>query len=52
MYDNTPYNYVKLDYFPPRGSPLTSKVIWHRQSKITKGAVLAGSRRERVKDER
>ena len=33
-----------VNSFPPRGSPLTSKIAWHygRQSKIMKGLVSAG----------
>ena len=39
--------------FSTRGFPLTSKIVWrYRQSKITKGAVLAGLGEERVKGER
>ena len=37
-----------VNHFPPRGSPLTSKIVWRlRESKIIKGPVLVGSTAKR-----
>ena len=45
------YSVGPVNPFPPRGSPLMSKIVWHlRKSYIIKEPVFkAGSRRERVK---